>query len=131
MGTTVQRCFIMSWRPSAGLRTWLFQRLSATYITLFLIVFGIKAIGVWGGEPVTYEIWRAWVSHPVTNIALILFIFALLLHAWVGIRDVIMDYVNSVPLRYIMLISFGLGFISMALWTLRTLLLVTSTVTPG
>ena len=114
----------MSWRPSAGIRNWLVQRLSATYITLFLIVFGFKAIGAWGGEPVTYEVWRAWVSHPVTNIALILFIFALLLHAWVGIRDVIMYYINSVPLRYIMLISFGLGFISMALWTLRTLLLV-------
>jgi succinate dehydrogenase / fumarate reductase membrane anchor subunit len=111
----------MSWRPSAGLRTWLLQRLSATYIAMFIIIFAVA----WGGEPVTYEVWRAWVSHPVSNIALILFIFALLLHAWVGIRDVIMDYVNSVPLRYIFLISFGLSFISMALWTLRTLLLVT------
>ncbi len=121
----------MSWRPSAGLRTWLLQRLSATYIALFIIVFGIKVMGAWGGEQITYDVWRAWVSHPFTNIALILFIFALLLHAWVGIRDVIMDYINSVPLRYILLISFGLSFISMALWTLRTLLLVTSTVTPG
>ena len=120
----------MSWRPSAGLRTWLLQRLSATYIALFIIVFGIKIIDAWNGEPITYEIWRAWVSHPVTNIALILFIFALLLHAWVGIRDVIMDYISSVPLRYVLLIVFGLSFISMALWTLRTLLLVTSLVTP-
>jgi succinate dehydrogenase / fumarate reductase membrane anchor subunit len=121
----------MSWRASAGLRTWLLQRLSATYIALFIIVFGVKVIGAWGGEPITYEVWRAWVSHPVVNIALILFIFALLLHAWVGIRDVIMDYVNSVPLRYVLLISFGLSFISMALWTLRTLLLVTPLVTNG
>jgi succinate dehydrogenase / fumarate reductase membrane anchor subunit len=115
----------MSWRPSAGLRTWLLQRLSATYIALFLIAFSVKVIGEWGGEPVTYEVWRTWASHPVINVALILFIFALLLHAWVGIRDVIMDYVKSVPLRYIFLISFGLSFISMALWTLRTLMLVT------
>lgn len=115
----------MSWRPSAGLRTWLLQRLSATYIALFLVVFGIKILGALGGEPITYEVWRAWVSHPVTNIALILFLFSLLVHAWVGIRDVIMDYVSSVPLRYVFLIVFGLGFISLALWTLRTLLLVT------
>lgn len=111
----------MSWRPSAGLRTWLLQRLSATYITIFLIVFAVA----WGGEPVTYEVWHAWVAHPVSNIALILFIFALLLHAWVGVRDVIMDYVNSVPLRYVLLIGFGLSFIGLGLWTLRTLLLVT------
>jgi len=120
----------MSWRPSAGLRTWLLQRLSATYIALFLGVFAVKWIAARGGEPLTYEVWRAWVSHPVSNIALILFIFALLLHAWVGVRDVIMDYVNSVPLRYVLLIGFGLSFISMALWTLRTLLLVTEVVTP-
>ena len=119
----------MRMRSSAGLRTWLLQRLSATYIALFIIVFGVRVIEIWGAEPLTYEVWRTWVSHPVTNIALILFIFALLLHAWVGIRDVIMDYINSVPLRYVLLISFGLGFISMALWTLRTLLLVTSVVT--
>ena len=121
----------MSWRPSAGLRTWLLQRLSATYIALFLGIFAIKLIAARGGEPLTYEVWRAWVSHPVSNIALILFVFALLLHAWVGIRDVIMDYVNSVPLRYVLLIGFGLSFISMALWTLRTLLLVTPLVTNG
>ena len=120
----------MSWRPSAGLRTWLLQRLSATYITLFLGVFAVKLMATRGGEPLTYEVWRAWVSHPVSNIALILFIFALLLHAWVGVRDVIMDYVNSVSLRYVLLIGFGLSFISMALWALRILLLVTSMVTP-
>ena len=120
----------MSWRSSAGLRTWLLQRLSATYITIFLIVFGVKVIDTWGGEPVTYEVWRAWVAHPVSNIALILFIFALLLHAWVGVRDVIMDYINSVALRYVLLISFGLSFIGLCMWTLRTLLLVTSVVTP-
>ena len=112
---------VVSWRPSAGLRTWLLQRLSATYIAIFIVVFAVAL----GGEPLTYEVWRAWVSHPVSNIALILFIFALLLHAWVGIRDVIMDYINSVPLRYVLLISFGLSFIGMSLWSLRTLLLVT------
>ena len=85
----------MSWHPSAGLRTWLLQRLSATYIALFIVVFAVA----WGGESLTYVAWRAWVSHPVTNIALILFIFALLLHAWVGIRDVIMDYITSVAMR--------------------------------
>jgi succinate dehydrogenase / fumarate reductase membrane anchor subunit len=112
----------LSQHLSAGLRTWLLQRLSAVYITIFLIVFAVA----WGGEKVTYEVWRAWVAHPVANIALILFIFALLLHAWVGIRDVIMDYVNSVALRYVLLIAFGLSIIGMALWALRTLLLVTN-----
>ena len=101
---------------------WLLQRLSATYITLFLVVFVV----VWGGEPLTYELWRAWIAHPLANIAVILFMLALLLHAWVGIRDVVMDYIHSVPLRYVVLVCFGLAFISMGSFILRTLLLVTA-----
>lgn len=111
----------MSWNISSGLRTWLAQRLSAVYIAIFFIVF----IGVWAGETITYEAWRAWVAHPLINITLILFIFAVIMHAWVGIRDIIMDYINSVFLRYLLLISFGLVFAGMGLWVLRTLIMVT------
>lgn len=113
----------MSWHTSSGLRTWLLQRLSAVYIAIFSIIF----IAVWVGENITYESWTAWVAHPLVNIALILFVFAIIIHSWVGIRDIIMDYVNPVLMRYLLLISFGLLFISMGLWVLRTLILVSST----
>jgi succinate dehydrogenase / fumarate reductase membrane anchor subunit len=110
----------MSWRASSGLRSWLGQRLTAAYILVFLVVFVI----VWGGETITFESLRAWVAHPATNIALLLFVFAVLLHAWIGGRDVVIDYIKSVAARYVLLIVFALGLVVMGMWTLRLLLLV-------
>lgn len=110
----------MSWRASSGLRSWLAQRLTATYILVSLVVF----VSAWGGEAITFESWRAWVAHPATSIALLLFVFALLLHAWIGGRDVVIDYIKSVAARYVLLAVFALGLVVMGLWTVRLLLLV-------
>ncbi len=110
----------MSWRASSGLRAWLAQRLTALYIVIFSVVFAI----VWGGETITYESWHAWVAHPAANIALLLLVFALLMHAWIGGRDVVIDYIKSAAARYVLLIFFALGLVIMGLWSLRILLLV-------
>jgi len=107
----------VSWRASSGLRSWLMQRLSALYIVIFLIAF----VAVWGGQQLTFETWRTWVSHPAANIALLLFVFAILMHAWIGGRDVMIDYIHSVAARYVLLSTFALGLIIMGLWTLRIL----------
>lgn len=112
----------MSWRASSGIRSWLLQRLSAVYIAGFLVIFLI----VWGGEPVSYPVWRAWVAHPLANVTLLLFLLAVFVHAWVGTRDVVVDYVKSTAARYVVLILFGLGLAGLALWSLRILLLVTA-----
>lgn len=110
----------MSWRASSGLRSWLAQRLSALYIVVFLVVLAF----VWGGQTITFESWQAWVAHPAANISLLLFVFALLTHAWIGGRDVFIDYIKSAAARYVLLIVFALGLIILGLWSLRILLLV-------
>lgn len=112
----------MSWRASSGLRSWLIQRLTAVYIVFFMVV----SVVLWGGQPVSFEAWRLWVAHPAVNIALLLFIFSLLMHAWIGGRDVVIDYVKSVAMRYVLLIGFGLSLAIIGLWALRTMLLVGS-----
>jgi len=112
----------LSERASSGLRSWLIQRLTAVYIVFFMVVFTF----VWGGQPITFEAWRLWVAHPAANIALLIFIFSLLMHAWIGGRDVVIDYVKSVAMRYVLLICFGLGLLIIGLWALRTMLLVGS-----
>ena len=113
---------VLSWRASSGLRSWLIQRLTAVYIVFFLVVFAT----LWGGQAITFETWRAWVAHPAVNIALLLFIFSLLMHAWIGGSDVVMDYVKSVGARYLILIGFALGLVIMGLWSLRIVLLAGS-----
>ncbi|MDA8109899.1 MAG: succinate dehydrogenase, hydrophobic membrane anchor protein [Betaproteobacteria bacterium] len=81
--------------PSA-LPAWLVQRLSALYMLLFLLY----ALGRWNlARPDGYAAWRAWALHASIRLPLALFCIALLLHGWVGLRDVILDYIHPVPLR--------------------------------
>jgi succinate dehydrogenase membrane anchor subunit len=75
-------------------------------------------------KPLSFESWQAWVAHPLANIALLLFIFSLLVHAWIGGRDVAMDYIKPVAIRYVLLIGFALSLLGLALWSLRIVLLV-------
>jgi succinate dehydrogenase / fumarate reductase membrane anchor subunit len=112
----------VSWRASSGLRSWLAQRLTALYIVVFLLIF----VFVWGGQTITFETWRAWVAHPATNIALLLFVFSVLIHAWIGGRDVVIDYIKSVATRYVLLITFALGLIILGLWSMRMLISVSA-----
>jgi succinate dehydrogenase / fumarate reductase membrane anchor subunit len=47
---------------------------------------------------------------------------ALLLHAWVGVRDVILDYVKPLPLRAGLLVLVALVLAAEGLWAARLLL---------
>jgi succinate dehydrogenase / fumarate reductase membrane anchor subunit len=57
------------------------------------------------------------------NIASAGFIIALMAHAWVGMRDVILDYLKPVGLRLAVLSLTGLLLAGSGLWALRSLLL--------
>ncbi|MCC6209387.1 MAG: succinate dehydrogenase, hydrophobic membrane anchor protein [Gammaproteobacteria bacterium] len=105
-------------RRAQGLRAWLWQRLSAVYLLGYaLFVFTALAVS----PPESYAAWRAWMSGPMVGLATALFFGALLLHAWVGMRDVIIDYAGVLSLRLALLAVTGLGLAGAGLWVLRTL----------
>lgn len=102
-----------------GLRAWLLQRLTAAYMIAFLVFFfGNFASGALR----SYELWRAWVMRPEISIATIVFFTVLLLHAWVGVRDIVMDYLHSLMLRVAVLAIAGFGFLAMEAWVAGILL---------
>jgi succinate dehydrogenase / fumarate reductase membrane anchor subunit len=57
------------------------------------------------------------------NIATAGFILALVAHAWVGMRDVILDYIKPVGLRLALLSLTAVLLAGSSLWALRSLLL--------
>lgn len=103
----------------SGLRAWLVQRFTAVYMLLFC-VFALFHFAV--DAPHSYDAWRAWISAAPVLLATALFFIALLLHAWVGLRDVVLDYVKPLPLRVAVLAALGFGLAGLALWMLRILL---------
>ena len=94
---------------------WLTQRVSAVYMAVYLPLYVVlAAAGVDG-----YSEWLALNSHPVIAVANVLFFGAVLLHGWVGVRDVIVDYIKPTGLRVALLVLLGGVLSVMGLWVLR------------
>ena len=106
-----------------GLRAWLWQRLTAIYIAVFLVVF---AVCLAGGGVSSYQEWRQLFTGTFFRIATLLFFAAVLMHAWVGVRDMLIDYVRNLPLRLFLLSVVGLMLMACAVWVLQILLAVTA-----
>ena len=100
-----------------GLRTWLLQRLSAVYMAIYTLV---AIIWLYSHAPLDYASWQALFAHPLTNIFTQLFIYLLLAHAWVGVRDIFVDYVHPVSIRFILLIGITLLQVVLAIWVFMT-----------
>ncbi len=107
-------------RVVTGLRAWLVQRFSAVYMLLFIL---FLLFNFFLDPPHSYLIWHGWMRNPGVSVATLVFFAALLLHAWVGVRDVIMDYVHPLALRVSALVLLGFGLMAIAAWLVRILLM--------
>ncbi|MDH3559464.1 MAG: succinate dehydrogenase, hydrophobic membrane anchor protein [Gammaproteobacteria bacterium] len=103
-----------------GLRTWLLQRFSGVYLAVYLVY--VIASAMRQGS-YSYAEWHTWLVHPVMSIATAGFILAMLAHGWVGMRDVILDYVHGLGVRLLLLTLIALTLVACGLWALRVLLL--------
>lgn len=112
----------MSWRAQ-GMRTWILQRLTALYMLVYLVVFVVSLPGRSGLD---YVAWRAHFSEPFANIAALLFFYSLLFHAWIGVRDILIDYVHVTSIRLIVWAILTLGLVFLAIWVSMILYSVVS-----
>lgn len=79
-----------------GLRDWLAQRVTAAIMAVYTLI----AVGVvLNKSPMTYAAWKDLFAQGWMRIATLLFAASLAWHAWVGVRDILMDYVKPDGLR--------------------------------
>lgn len=79
-----------------GLRPWLAQRVTA----LIMAVLTLAALFVIASRtPLSYESWRELFGRGWMRVAVLLFAVSLAWHAWVGARDILMDYIKHDGLR--------------------------------
>jgi succinate dehydrogenase / fumarate reductase membrane anchor subunit len=105
-------------RPLGGLQPWLVQRLSAVFMLAFI---GFVLAHFVLEPPNSYVAWRSWVGSPGVSVTAVLFAAALLMHAWVGLRDVTLDYVNPLAARVAVLALIALSLLVAGAWTVRIL----------
>ena len=101
-------------RIFSGQRAFLLQRLTA--LVLLAYVAG-ACLRLAFGAPLSLEHWRAWAARPAGAALIALLAAALLLHAWVGVRDVVLDYVKPLGLRLAVLGIVAAVLALFGLWT--------------
>jgi succinate dehydrogenase / fumarate reductase membrane anchor subunit len=79
-----------------GLRDWLAQRVTAVVMAVYTLLVLVALAGL---PSLDYQHWRALWELPFMRFATVLAALSLLLHAWVGVRNIFMDYVKPVWLR--------------------------------
>jgi succinate dehydrogenase / fumarate reductase membrane anchor subunit len=105
-------------RRFTGLRAWVVQRISAILMLLFM-VFMLAHLVV--DPPNSYQAWHSWMMSFSVSIATTAFFAALLAHAWVGLRDVLLDYVHAMVLRAVLLAVLGFVLTAFGIWVMRIL----------
>lgn len=105
----------------AGFRAWLIQRMTAIYMLAFIVF--ILAHFLFNPSR-SYADWRSWLASSAHSLAFWLFFAALAMHAWVGVRDVVLDYVRPLPARIVVLGLLAGTLLVLLAWVSRILLLV-------
>ncbi len=102
-----------------GLRDWLVQRVTAglmAFYTLFLLGHLLLSRG-----PIGYEKWAGMFSGQFMKSFTLVVILALAWHAWVGMRDIWMDYVKPVSVRLTLEIFSIVWLVGCAGWAIQVL----------
>lgn len=104
-----------------GLRDWIGQRASALYMAIYTVIFAFQALML---PEMSYEAWSGLFSGGVMSFLTFLFFLALFYHAWIGVRDVFMDYIKPTGIRlalHVVIIFLLVGYAGWAaqiLWRL-------------
>jgi succinate dehydrogenase / fumarate reductase, membrane anchor subunit len=101
-----------------GLKDWLAQRITAVVMAIYTVVFVGMLIC---RAPIGYHEWRSLFSHGAMRVLTLLFFLALFYHAWIGMRDVLMDYVQHTGIRLLLEVLVILALVAYTIWTVSIL----------
>ena len=101
-----------------GLSDWLAQRITAALMTIFtlLVVAQVLLPGEMG-----YDKWAGIFSAQWMKVLTFVVILSLAYHAWVGMRDIWMDYVKPVGVRLLMQVFTMVWLLGCAGWAIQVL----------
>lgn len=101
-----------------GLKDWLYQRVTALVMVAYTLVF----FGVLLANPgMDFAAWRAVFANVPFKLLTFVFLLAVFLHAWVGVRDIFMDYLKPVSLRLSAEILAALALVFYTGWAIHIL----------
>ena len=101
-----------------GLRDWLAQRITGLIMALYSIILAVVLLS---GQPISYAVWSDLFAQCWMRVATLLFAASLAWHAWVGVRDILMDYVKPTGVRLTLQVIVLLVIAAYVAWTIQIL----------
>ncbi len=101
-----------------GLRDWLIQRASAVVLALYAV---LLAVQVALARPIDYDAWAGLFAPIGMKITTLLAFVALAYHAWIGMRDIWMDYVRPTAIRLVLQFGTILWLAACLVWSVQIL----------
>lgn len=101
-----------------GLRDWLAQRITAVLMALFTIILLVQVLTA---SSLDYYSWSGIFAQQWMKTLTFVVIVSLLYHAWVGARDIWMDYIKPVGIRLALQVFTLVWLVGCAGWAIQVL----------
>ena len=101
-----------------GLRDWLSQRVTAVLMALFTLVLVVQVLMP---GPLGYDRWAGIFAAQWMKVLSFAVFIALAWHAWVGMRDIWMDYVKPVGTRLVLQVATLVWLLGCTGWAVQVL----------
>ncbi len=101
-----------------GWKDWLAQRVTAVVMAVYTVI--LLGIVLWNGG-IDAALWRSLFGRSAFRLANFIFMLALCWHAWIGMRDIWMDYIKPVSVRLTLEVLTVLVLVAYVGWTIQIL----------
>lgn len=97
-----------------GFHDWYWQRVSAVCLLLGIPVLLVLLLATYNGN-IPFNTLNQWLTHPVAKSFSIVFLLALSMHVWTGLKVIIEDYIHTtfgrmIVLNALLIALLGFGF---------------------
>lgn len=101
-----------------GVRDWLIQRITAAVMALYCVLLA----GYLLLQPhLDYDVWTGLFSSQLMRSFTLLFLLSLYYHAWIGMRNIVMDYVRRDGMRLLIHVAVILVLLLYTIWSVQIL----------
>jgi succinate dehydrogenase / fumarate reductase membrane anchor subunit len=101
-----------------GMRDWLSQRVTACLMALFTVVLLVQVLMP---GPLGYDRWAGIFAAQWMKLLTEVVVVALAWHVWVGVRDILMDYVKPVGTRLVLQVLTIVWLVGCVGWAIQVL----------
>lgn len=101
------------WGVRHPARDWLWQRITAVGILLYVIAFAIYLTQM---PALEFDVWHDMFAQTWLKAATLLFFLCVCYHAWIGVYNILLDYISNAGLRRSLLQIVAITLVMQVIW---------------